>query len=314
MEEPIPNVLVIGTGTPARHIGEALRNGGVRVDFVPELDSLRQDSESCPAGTYLARRADLVLFGVDPDDTLESAVLLERLLPKATPVVALLPGIRRLAWVAHAAPQLRWIRCVMAFDPAQLSQPPSAARRSRKLYLSDTPQTRLWRPRIERAGFEVELCVDMQSVQWGYLLLQLNALLMRVSGLDYPQMLATRTWRLRYARLLDEALGLLAATGIEPRNLLGVPWRTVPMTLSLNDALFSWLAARRLSGAAESLTDLSCADEKALELAIDATCGEIMRLAVGLGADAPHTVDLAEQLMVIGRQQTADRRQLTSGW
>jgi ketopantoate reductase len=262
----------------------------------------------------MARSSDLVLFAVDAVDTLESAVLLQRLLPKGTPVVTLQPGIRRLVWAAQAAPHLQWIRCVMAFDPAQLSQPQSAATGRRKLLLSDTPQTRHWKPRIECAGFDVELCADMQSVQWGHLLLQLNALLMLASGLDYPQMLATRAWRLRYARLLDEALGLLAATGIEPRNLLGVPWRTVPMMLRLNDALFSWLAVRHFSGAAEGLPDLSCADDKSLELAIDATCGEIMRLAIGLGIDAPRTVDLAEQLMVIARQQNADHRQVTSEW
>ncbi|MCY1381976.1 hypothetical protein D9M69_699500 [compost metagenome] len=86
------------------------------------------------------------------------------------------------------------------------------------------------------------------------------------------------------------------------------------MMLRLNDALFSWLAARHLTGRGEGLSDLSCADEKSLELAIDATCGEIMRLAVGLGADAPRTVDLAEQLMVIARQQTEDRRLVTTEW
>lgn len=314
MEEPIPIVLVIGTGAPARHIGEALRHCGVRVDFVQELKSLLGDGAPCPVGSRIAGSADLVLFAVDPDDTLESAMLLQRLLPKGTPVVALQPGIRRLAWAAHAAPQLRWIRCVMAFDPAQLSQPQGTTRRRRKLYLSDTPQTRHWQSRFECAGFEVELCADMQSVQWGHLLLQLSALLVLASGLEYKQMLAVRAWRLRYARLLDEALGLLAGTAIEPRNLLGVPWRTVPMMLRLNDALFSWLAARHLSGRGEGLPDLSCADDKSLELAVDATCGEIMRLAVGLGADAPRTVDLAEQLMVIARQQTEDRRLVTTEW
>lgn len=314
MEEPIPNVLVVGTGAPARHIGEALRNCGVRVDFVQELKSLLDDGAPHPVGTHMAGRSDLVLFAVDPDDTLESAMLLQRLLPKATPVVALQPGIRRLAWAAHAAPQLRWIRCVMGFDPAQPSGQRRTAKTNRKLYLSDTPQIRQWRPRLERAGFEVELCADMQSVQWGHLLLQLSALLVLASGLDYKQMLATRAWRLRYARLLDEALGLLAGTAIEPRNMLGVPWRTVPMMLRLNDALFSWLAARHFSGGGEGLPDLSRADEQSLELAIDATCGELMRLAVGLGADAPRTVDLAEQLMVIGRQQIEDRRLATTEW
>lgn len=314
MEETIPNVLVVGAGSPARHIGEALRDCGVRVDFLPELDSLHQGSSSYSAGTYLARSTDLVLFAVDANRTLASAMRLQLLLPKATPVVALQPGIRRLLWAAQAAPDLQWISCVMAFDPAQLSQPQSEAQGRRKLYLSDTPQTRHWWPCIERAGFEVELCADMQSVQWGYLLLQLNAVLMLVSGLDLQQMLAARAWRLRYARLLEEVLGLLAASGIEPRSLLGVPWRTVPTMLRLNDALFAGLAARHFSGVAEGVPDLSCADEQSLELAIDATCGEIMRLAVGQGADAPRTVDLAELLRVIGRPSTDDRIQLTSGW
>jgi 2-dehydropantoate 2-reductase len=154
----------------------------------------------------------------------------------------------------------------------------------------------------------------MLSVQWGHLLLQFNALFRRVSGLEFEQMLAMRTWRNRYARVLDEALWLLGATGIKPWNLLGVPWRMVPMMLRQNDAMLVGLAARQLTGSAAGLVDLSDADEKSMELAIDATCGEIMRLAVGLGLDAPRTADLAEQLMVIGRQQADDRMPVTSGW
>lgn len=304
-------VLVIGSGQSALLVGEALRIGGVRVEFVPDLKSR---SASCPVGTFLASSADLVLFAVDADDTLESAVLLQRLLPEGTPVLALQPGIRRLKWAVQATPHLQWIRCVMAFDPASLLRSGGASWERRKLYLSDLPQTRNWRPLFEQVGFEVALCEDMLSVQWGHLLLQFNALFKLVSGLEFEQMLAMRTWRNRYARALDEALWLLGASGIKPWNLLGVPWRMVPMMLRQNDAMLVGLATRQLTGSAAGLVDLSGADEKLMELVIDATCGEIMRLAVGLGVDAPRTVDLAEQLMVIGRHQADHRVPMTTGW
>ncbi|HEX5739788.1 MAG TPA: hypothetical protein VFY22_14850 [Hydrogenophaga sp.] len=314
MKEAIPNLLVIGTGSSALHIGEALRSSGVHVDFLPDLDRCRKGVGTGPPAPCTESRPDLVLFAVDADDTLASADLLQRLLPEATPVVALQPGFRRQEEATQAAPHLRWIRCVVAFDPVPRSLPEGRSGTRHKLYLCDTPQTRQWRPCIERAGFELALCDDMPSVQWGHLLLQLNALFAVVSGLAFEQMLATRNWRIRYARLLDEALGLLAATGIEPRNLLGVPWRMVPMMLRQNDAMLSSLVARHLTGSFEGFAGLSWADEKSLEWAVDATCGEIMHLALGLGLDAPRAVDLAEQLMVIARRKTDDRRQLASGW
>ncbi|MDR7153102.1 2-dehydropantoate 2-reductase [Hydrogenophaga palleronii] len=311
MNQITSNVLIIGSGQSALLIGEALRSGGVRVDFVPDL---KTRFATCSEGSYLASSSDLVLFAVDADDTLESAVLLQRLLPKTTPVIALQQGIRRLTWAAQAAPRLQWIRCVMAFDPARLLQSGGATWERRKLYLNDVPQTRHWRPLIEQAGFEVTLCDDMLSVQWGHLLLQFNALFRLVSGLEFEQMLAMRAWRNRYARVLDEALWLLGATGIKPWNLLGVPWRMVPMMLRQNDGMLVGLVSRQLTGSDAGLVDLSGADEKSMELAIDATCGEIMRLAVGLGVDAPRTVDLAEQLMVIGRRQTDKRMEATTEW
>lgn len=312
MQETSPHILVIGTGSSALHVGEALRSSGIRVDAIPDL---KNRSESCPAGTGLASSATLVLFGVDADDTLDSAALLQRLVPKATPVMSLLPGIRRLTWAAQAAPHLQWIRCVMAFDPARQSKLESGTTwERRKLYLSDSPQTRHWRPAFEQAGFDVALCDDMLSVQWGHLLFQLNALFSLVSGLEFKQMLAMRTWRIRYARMLDEVLWLLGATGIKPKTLMGVPWQMIPMMLRQNDSMLAGLAARQLTGSTAGVVDLSGADGRTLELAVDTTCGEILRLAVGLGFDAPRTVDLAEQLMVFGRQRSDDRVQLTSGW
>lgn len=54
MEEPTPHVLVIGDGAPARHIGEALRDGRARVAFFLALESLRKGSGACRPGLHRA--------------------------------------------------------------------------------------------------------------------------------------------------------------------------------------------------------------------------------------------------------------------
>jgi hypothetical protein len=141
----------------------------------------------------------------------------------------------------------------------------------------------------------------MQPVQWGFLLLQLESLFKLASGLSRFQMLKTRTWRIRYAQLLKEALGLLKSTGIEPRPMHGIPWRSVPILLCQKEPLFSWMALRHLLAVDIAPSTLNTADEVDLEVLTDSTCGEIMRLAVGLGADAPRTVNLAEHLTYLNR-------------
>jgi 2-dehydropantoate 2-reductase len=297
-----PHVLVLGANAFAIDLGRALELVGAKVRFMMNLaDASECDRDHTDSATVSTAPIDLVLFGVAPDDATHAAVMLGRLVRPGTLVIALLPGIRRLTWIAHAARSLHWIRCVVLPSASGKQRGKRGEEFRHKLYLSAHPRLRQWHACFEQAGFELNLREDMQPVQWGFLLLQLESLFKLASGLSRFQMLKTRTWRIRYAQLLKEALGLLKSTGIEPRPMHGIPWRSVPILLCQKEPLFSWMALRHLLAVDIAPSTLNTADEVDLEVLTDSTCGEIMRLAVGLGADAPRTVNLAEHLTYLNR-------------
>jgi hypothetical protein len=217
-----------------------------------------------------------------------------------TPVVALLPGIRRLAWTANAAPGFQWVRCVVRPAASPQSQ---ATGEPVKPLLCLTANSRLarWQGCFEQAGYTVSLRADMRAVQWGQTLLQLAALCVLVSGRPMDDWLQSRSRRTELARLWEEALDLLRLSGVEPVPMLGMPWRVASMMLKMSEAPFSWLAARHFLAVQAEIAGLIPSKGAQLELQIDASCGEVMRLAIGLGEDAPCAVRLAEQLTLLYR-------------
>lgn len=294
-----PNhVLVLGLQEDAVRLGMALRRAGVAVTFLDRMDDCSTDewlqsAEDCGP-------VDLVLFGVNPDRALREAQKLEFWVAAETPVVALLPGIRRLAWTANAAPGFQWVRCVVRPAASPQSQ---ATGEPVKPLLCLTANSRLarWQGCFEQAGYTVSLRADMRAVQWGQTLLQLAALCVLVSGRPMDDWLKSRSRRTELARLWEEALDLLRLAGVEPVPMLGMPWRVASMMLKMSDAPFSWLAARHFLAVQAEIAGLIPTKGAQLELQIDASCGEVMRLAIGLGEDAPRAVRLAEQLTLLYR-------------
>lgn len=299
MEMNPNHVLVVGAHEDAVRLGMDLRRAGVAVSFLACMDDWAAEG-GLPA-EEVHGPVDLVLFGVNPDRALSEAQKLELWVAAETPVVALLPGIRRLTWAANAAPRLQWIRCVLrsgAVSPQSL-----AAGGSAKPQLCLTADNRLarWQGCFERAGYAIDLRSDMRAVQWGQTLLQLAALCVLVSGRSMEDWLQSRSGRTELARLWEETLDLLKSSGVEPVPMLGIPWRAASMMLKMSEAPFAWLAARYFAAAREEISGLIPSKGAQLELQIDASCGEVMRLAIGLGEDAPRAVRLAEQLTLLYR-------------
>lgn len=299
MEMNPNHVLVLGAHEDAVRLGRTLRRTGVPVTFLDSMDDWPSGGELPADGN--CGPVELVLFGVNPDRALSEAQRLELWVATETPVIALLPGIRRLAWTANAAPGFQWIRCVVRSGAAsQLSQTPGDPTKP-QLCLTANSSLARWQGCFERAGYAVDLRPDMRAVQWGQTLLQLAALCVLVSGRPMDDWLRSRSGRTELARLWEETLDLLKLSGVEPIPMLGIPWRVACMMLKMSDAPFSWLAARHFAAAREEISGLIPSKGAQLELQIDASCGEVMRLAIGLGEDAPRAVRLAEQLTLLYR-------------
>lgn len=139
----------------------------------------------------------------------------------------------------------------------------------------------------DAAGLPMVVVPDMQAVQWGKLLLNLNNPVNALSDLPLRDELMDRNYRVVLAALQTEALRALDAAGIAPAKVASAPPRLLPKILRLPDFLFKVVATRmlRIDPAARSSMwdDL----QKGRTTEIDDLCGAVMRLAIQHGMAAP---------------------------
>lgn len=316
MTEGPVDILVMGAGTVGCFIGGSLAAAGVRVSFVGRPRVLGElarhgltltDFEGRRSHVAAAelRLADQVPTGVRPalalltvksGATAEAVAELASALPAGTPVLSLQNGIANVAAASKAGPSLHVLPGMVPYNIAQIG--PGAFHRGTlgRLAAQDDAALRPWVAVFERAGVPIDLHADLLPVQWGKLLINLNNPVNALSGLPLRDELLQRGYRVCFAALIEEALGVLDKAGIAPAQLGAVPARRMLPILRLPTPLFRLVAARmlRIDGKARS----SMADDLALgrRTEIDVLSGEVVRLAQSHGMQAPLNAKMVELL------------------
>jgi 2-dehydropantoate 2-reductase len=252
----------------------------------------------------------LVLFTVKSGATPEAAAQLGAVLPAGTPVVSLQNGIGNVERARAAAPALHWLPGLVPYNIAELGPGHFHRGTGGALAAEEHPALRAALPDFERARLKLELHADLRALQWGKLLMNLNNPVNALSGLPLRAQLLDRGYRRCLAALQSEALAALTAAGIEPAQVGAVPPRRVPLLLKLPTPIFARVAARmlRIDDAARS----SMADDLRLgrPTEIDAFCGEVVRLARGVGRDAPVNARITELVRQVPPQRYDSARLL----
>lgn len=300
-------VLVMGAGNVGCYLGGRLQAAGAAVAFVgrPAVTTalaehgLRlTDLAGCehrlpPAMLELHNRLPagarpaLVMLCVKRPALSAALCELSAVLPQETPVLCWQNGLFPLVDAMQAAPRLHLLPAMIPFNVARLG--PGHYHQGTTGGLAAQASARLapWQAVFIRAGLPLALHADMQPVQWGKLLLNLNNPVNALSGLPLRAQLLDAAHRRRYADLMDEALQLLRQARIEPARMTPLPWNRLLQVLRLPTPLFRLVAARMLRIDAHARS--SMADDLAAgrPTEIDALCGEVVRLAQALGATAP---------------------------
>ncbi len=328
--KPAPGpVLVMGAGSIGCYVGGCLQASGVPVHLVGRtriLDLLRRHGltlsdlsgailtipaaalhlhDEPPAGLQPA----LVLLCVKSGATAASAAQLAQRLSAGTPVLSLQNGVSNATVAQTHAPLLRVLPGMVPFNVAELPEGRFHRGTSGELAAQDDPLLRPWVARFQAAGMALQLHADLRAVQWGKLLLNLNNPVNALSGLPLRAQLLDRDLRRCTAALIEETLAVLQAAGIDPQRITPVAPRLLPRLLRLPTPVFRALAARMLRIDAQARS--SMADDLRLgrKTEIDALCGEVCRLAQGLGRTAPLNARIVE---LIGAQ-TGTATQMDSG-
>jgi 2-dehydropantoate 2-reductase len=261
-------------------------------------------SESVPA-----LKPSLVLLTVKSSATQEAAAELARVLPAGTPVLSLQNGIGNAAAAQDAAPALELIAGMVPFNVAELAPGSFHRGTSGTLAAADHEALRAWQTLFQRAGLPLALHEDMRGVQWGKLLLNLNNPVNALSELPLREELLSRGYRKAFAALQSEALAVLQVARIRPARLTPLPPSWLPSVLRLPTPLFRLVAARMLRIDAKARSSMADDLAHGRPTEVDALCGEVVRMAQGLGMEAPVNARMAklvhEQRLVAQRYDAA---------
>ena len=139
---------------------------------------------------------------------------------------------------------------------------------------------------------------DIEAVQWGKLVINLNNALNALSGLTLHEQLLDRGWRCVMADQMAEALSVLRAAGQPVASTTPLPAWMTPHLLRLPTSVFSQIAARMLTIDPAARTSMAYDLMAGRSTEIDSLQGEIIRLGKITGTPTPinaHVASLVRQ-------------------
>jgi 2-dehydropantoate 2-reductase len=145
---------------------------------------------------------------------------------------------------------------------------------------------------IRAGGGDAVIVQDVQAVQWGKLLLNLNNAVNALSGLTIREMLSDRGYRRVIAAVIGEGLQVLRAAQIRVRGVGRIQPVLAPFILRLPDLFFFRAASAMIR--IDPLARTSMAEDlvRGRLTEVDELNGEIVSVAAGMGQEAPlnHTL------------------------
>jgi 2-dehydropantoate 2-reductase len=140
---------------------------------------------------------------------------------------------------------------------------------------------------LRSVGVDFEIDADVEGIQAGKLLLNLNNIVCAVAGVPIATSVRNRTLRWCFAQLMREGLRVMKAAGVAARPVVGLPASVIARVITLPD----WVVLRvaksmvDIDPQAKSSTLQDLEANKPTE--VDDLSGEIVRLAERAGTTAP---------------------------
>ena len=253
---------IAGAGSIGCFVGGMLAAGGRRVALLArprviseiEANGLRVTSfdgvEHKLAASQIALSenpdvfADVgaVLVTVKSADTAAMADVIARHAAKDAVIVSLQNGVGNVARLREKLPGRRVLGGMVPFNVIALGEGRFHRATSGDIVVEQDDGE--YRGKALGARPEDARDRNIEGVQWGKLLFNLNNALNALADLPLRQQLAQRPWRRLFADQVAEALAAIRADGIKPVSPAPLPVSWMPPLLRLPDALFEIVLGR----------------------------------------------------------------------
>lgn len=229
--------------------------------------------------------AGVVLVTVKSADTAAMAEIIARHAPSDAVIVSLQNGVGNAAVLRHHLPGRRVLGGMVPFNVMALGAGRFHRATSGDIVIEqDEARTA---DKLSVHGLTIRPTDNIDGVQWGKLLLNLNNALNALSGLPLRRQLALRPWRRIFADQLAEALVAIRAEGIKPVSPTPIPVALMPPLLRLPNAIFEPMLGRTMKIDPEARSSMWDDLKRGRRTEIDYLQGVITEIAGRRGLQAP---------------------------
>ena len=296
---------VAGAGSIGCFVGGMLAAGGRRIALLArprviaeiEADGLRPTSfegfdRTIAANTFtlsdnpsIFADAGVVLVTVKSADTSEMADIIARSAPPDVVVVSLQNGVGNVEVLRNRLPGRRVLGGMVPFNVIALGKGRFHRATSGDIVIEQGDAGSA--EKLSVPGLKMRATDNIDGVQWGKLLVNLNNALNALADLPLRRQLAQRPWRKLFADQMAEGLAAIRAEGIKPVSPTPIPPSLMPPLLRLPDMIFEAMLGRTMKIDPEARSTMWEDLQRGRRTEIDYLQVVIVEIAARRGLDAP---------------------------
>jgi len=247
---------------------------------------------------------DVVLVCVKSGATPEAAAALSKALEPGTVVVSLQNGVHNAEVLQAQLPENRVVAGIVGFNVVMQDGAVFKQSFTGPLVVEAQPEDHPWVEALRTAGLKVQTITPIGPEQWTKLIVNLNNAVAALSGASTSELILSPGFRRAMTLLLDEALRVVDAAGIETAKFRGVPLRLMSWIFKLPTPVVRLVLSAQLKVDPESRASMYWDLERRRLTEVDFLNGEILELAESSGMDAPYNrrmTELVHEAERIGR-------------
>ncbi len=251
-----------------------------------DVDAARL-SESGALATDAAALAgcDVVIVTVKSGDTAAAGAALAPVMKEGAVVVSLQNGVSNPAVLREALPGRRVLAAMVPFNVLRKGE--GRFHQGTGGAIAVEPGAGDLVAALVKAGLPAASRADIERVQWGKLVVNLNNVVNALAGVPIREMLFDIGYRRVMAAMVREALDVLDAAGVAPRLDPPLPPPWIPRMLTLPTALFRLAARPMLRVDPQARSSMWDDLQRGRVTEVDALNGAVVALARKVGAAAP---------------------------
>jgi 2-dehydropantoate 2-reductase len=283
-----------------RVIGEIEANGLRLTGFDGFERRLAANKLTLSENPQLFADAAVVLVTVKSADTSGMAAVIANHAPDDAVIVSLQNGVGNVAMLRKNLPGRRVLGGMVPFNVIALGEGRFHRATSGDIVIEqDAAGTA---ENLSVPGLKLRPTKNIEGVQWGKLLLNLNNALNALADLPLRKQLAQAAWRNLFADQMAEGLAAIKAEGIKPVPPTPIPLSWMPPLLRLPDPIFAALLGRTMKIDPEARSSMWEDLQRGRKTEIGYLQGVITEIADRRGLKTP----LSRRIVELVRKAEAD--------